>query len=339
MQVMKKLSYINVPEINQEHIRYLETGIFNIIRTNNCASLDSFRSDLLNSQGIFLDKETLRSIFEEMFEASFNFSLIPEQFIITIRKSPIALFKRWIFNISDKPLLSILHRSSGTERDFFPLILKKQLNITPITSNIAHERFLISVYSRKKLEEYKIALSTQLIEGKKLVIYKDYAKKKISTLTLKKPLLPNKVYPISIVVKREPSKIKFHVTIANKHAADHVIKFKRSSVSSAHERKLLESNKFYDENRKKVINIIKGFDNQTVKTNNYANISLGRVAKIPILITLPERTKNANTEVKILFSEKQKIIKVRNKNNEILKTVTICNPPKSNWLCRSRVAY
>ncbi len=332
---MKKLVYINTPELNHEHISYLEKGFFDIIKNDNCASLEAFPSDVLNKRGIFLTDEAFKQI-ASTFEADCNFSLVPSKFILSIRKSPISLFKRWIFCISEKPLLSISQRAYGSERDFFPLFLKNRLNIVPITTNIAHERFLLAVYSRKKLEKYTVDLHTQLSDGKKLVIYKDYAKKKISTLTFRKTLLRNKAYPINITVMRELGKIKFKVVVAKKYTAEHSIGFKKPISSSELERDLYENKRLYEENEKKVLAIMKKHDGRKMQTNNYANIALGRVARVPILITLPDRERNANISVSLHYITKTRQLEVKDVHGNIVKMVTVSTPPKSNWLKRAR---
>ena len=309
---------------------YMRQGIRCIVESKNPGYSTAFGNKQYNEKGFtFLKKPFIEILGEfECIEKKIN---LPDIFHFSIKYSPIAQFKKWIFILSNKDFLRVSEWGKKFEQEFYFLKIEDNFFFQPILKNIAHEKFLLNLYQRTKIPETIINFSTYFDKSKKLFLYKDYLQKKVSTVKLSQDLILNHLYDVKVHYLKSLKGIKFRVTI-NGEKINHSIKFSSNKNNEQNIKKSSRkksTDKTQEEYHEEVTEILKDFKNLVKSTNKFANISIGRVNKIPILINLPR--KNKNMEVVIHFNTKKEIV-VTTVKGEILKTFVISTSPNSNWL-------
>lgn len=312
--------------------QYFREGIDLMLEYDNCGYLPAFPSEKINQKGIFFKAEEFKELLDDFeINASSNVSSLPETFFVFIKYSPISLFKHWIFTISNADGVKISERSSAFEKDFFFLIIDDFPHLFSIITNIAHESFLINLYQREEVEPKTITFSTYLQKGKKLIVYKDYKQKKVSMISLKKAINPNRMHQIHIAFVKTEEKIKYSVRIRGvKDSISHAIRLRKVEKKKETTVSKEEMAKVLEEYRKETISILEKLNEKSQEINKHANLSLGRVNKVPILINLPK--KYANVVIKLAFDTGEEILTVVSGEGKTIKSFKISPIPKSNWL-------
>ncbi len=337
---------------NLKNQNYFRKGIIEIINNKNPGYFASFSSHTKNSSGIYFLKEDFKEIVES-YNILFNFRILPEEFLVKIKYSPISLFKKWVFVVTNESFPSAKKANAIFRKEYFLMLINNEFNFFPISTNIAHESFLFNLYINQEVEEYNLFFQTQFKEDKKLILYKDYDKRKIFSLPLPRKfnILKNRPYNIRVSVIKNLIGARFKIKI-NENKIEHVIRFSKkldnknlelqTSISSKKNQPLKKSSPAFlsqEENqginyyRKKVIEILKKNHNQNSKTNNFANISLGRVNRIMVLINLSKKHKEK--DIHMSFNEKNETFEIY-QSDKLIKTFMVSYSPKSNWLEKSK---
>jgi len=318
---------------HSQNVKYFEHGVAEIAHLSNPGYAGAFPNHEINTNGILLNKGDFLKLLKN-YKIDSYIKHFPDNFHVTIKYSPIALFKKWIFTFSDLRLLKVSDRKKGYTHEFFFLIIGTHLFFVPMITNVAHENFLLSLYEKTHCEQqFTARFNTYFSKEKKLALYKDYIKNKTTGVTLTQAdIHPGALYPVRIDVFRDTRGIKFRVQVNNnRHTVTHAIKLsrggkRREAASSKIQTRMLKNAEDY---RKEVFDLCKTFDQVTRSTNKFANIALGRINKIPVLVNLP--AKYCNRPVKITISRNKEII-VFDEKNLLLKCFVISGNPKSNWL-------
>lgn len=312
-----------------KEIDYFSDGLGLMFEHESCGYLPAFPSESLNQKGIFFKKEDFEDLLNDL-DVKCNLASLPDYFRVFIKYSPIVLFKYWIFTISNVDKVKISERSSAFERDYFFLIIDDFPQLFSITTNIAHERFLANLYWQQEIPIRRVTFSTFLQQGKKLVVYRDYRERKVSTVSVKKALQINKIYPISIVFMKTADRIKFSVQIDGGDKINHVVRLKKSVKEAGKERLKKDTEEILKKYRDEAIGIVEKMNGETRELNKHANLSLGRVNKVPILINLPR--KNANITIHLSFDKEKEVLTIWDESKKEIKSFQIASAPKSNWL-------
>ncbi len=274
----------------------------------------------------------------------------PDKFKVSVKFSPIALFKKWIFSVTNKPYLKVSEREKEYEKDFYLFMHQDYYCFQALTTNIAHEKYLLSVFERKQISDFTTDFKTTFDDERKIVVYKDYLLRKVAVIKVAQNLAIGKHHDIKIAVHKDSRLAKFRLWVnrgnpttlqislgkGGKAAPEPVEKVEKVS-SSAKTKKVAAGSsasfKSAEDFRKEAIDFIKKFHNAKKKTNKSANISLGRVNKIQVLVNLAAKYKDI--PVKLQFNAKQELVIFDAKDMEI-KTFSIAKNPKSNWLERKK---
>ena len=324
---------------------YFREGIKSTLRHNNFGYLTAFSNKYYNGNGFDILKEPFLEILEE-FNCKPNIPHFPNVFTLCIKYSPIAQFKRWIFVISNKKFIAVTEPDKEFSREFYFLSLEDNLFFQPVLTNIAHEKFLLQLYKRKKIPETTSVFNTHFDKSQKLIVYKDYLKKKISTVKIPGYLLPKRLYSIKISYIKSTMGIKFRISVNNGSKINHAVKLssigmgeKIQSKNSDSAKKIKKSKtvkkistkpfKSLEEYRQEVLDILKKYQKTEKATNKFANVSLGRINKIPILINMPAKYKK---ETIIIDFKKKKEVVITDTKGNVLKTFFVAEVPRSNWL-------
>ena len=327
----------NEPQIDEEQLYtgldYLRQGIKSTLERKNLGYLTAFSNKHDNEKGFPILRGPFLEVLEE-FACTVNLRRLPEVFTLYIKYSPIAQFKRWIFTLSNKKFLAVSERAKEFEREFYFLKLKDKLFFQPILTNIAHEKFLLNLYEREKIPETITSFSTYFDDNKKLILYKDYLKKKISTVKINQELSSNTLYPVRVNYLKSFKGIKFRVTVNNGNRINHAVRI--STIGETTKAKNPDKKpepskpfKLLEEYRSEVVEVLKKFKETKKSTNKFANISLGRINKISVLVNLPSKIKN--TPVIMTFNRKKELV-VTSTSGEVLKIFVVSTSPRSNWL-------
>ena len=312
--------------------QYFREGIDLMLEHDNCGYLPAFPSEKINQKGVFFRAEEFKELLDD-FEISANINLdaLPEDFSVFIKYSPISLFKHWIFTISNADEVKISERSAAFEKDFFFLIIDDFPHLFSVMTNIAHESFLVNLYQRDEVEPKMVTFSTFLQQGKKLVVYKDYKEKKVSMISLKKAINSDRMHQIQISLVKTEEKIKYNVRVRGvKEVISHAIRLKKVEKKKESAVSKEEMTKVLQEYRKETISILEKLQGKSEKINKHANLSLGRVNKVPILINLPK--KYADEIVGFTFDAKKEILTISSNKGKTIKSFKVAPIPKSNWL-------
>ena len=87
-----------------------------------------------------------------------------------------------------------------------------------------------------------------------------------------------------------------------------------------------------DKHYQEVIHLIKTFHNTSRLTNKFANIALGRVHKIPVLVNLANHYKDTLITMKYA----SETLHIHDQNKQLIKVLIITKSPKSNWLVKEQ---
>ena len=318
----------------QETISYFQRGFATLFERKNSGYSVAFPNNKLNTIGLFFQLEDFKTLLGEL-NVTATWNVLPKEFVITLKYSPIALFKKWIIVISNEKLLKPHERENKFQKEFFFLFIDNNPYLFSLTTNIAHERFLLDVFQKPTIEDYSVNFRTFINHDKKIVIYKDYEKKKISTISLKGQFQEKRPYVVKIRVVKSNSVIKFRVLVGSTYKANHVVKLKNVSDKNIKLETIskMKDDVFYKEikeYRKEVFNLLESKQEEIFETNKHANISLGRINKTSILVNLPK--KYANFQVKVVIDRENQKVKIVDIKNKQLKVFSVSMSPKSNWL-------
>ena len=315
---------------SEDGLKYLKYGIEIIQKEANTGFLTAFPSKNLNSQGFPILREQFKTILNE-YDIEFFIQEIPDFFDLFIKFSPISQFKKWIFIISNHNYLAVSERNKEIKLEFFLMILKDRYIFQPISKNIAHERFLFYLFDREKIPQTTFTFSTFFDERKRIILYKDYEKRKVSSVKVIQNLMVNKLYNVKITLIKDSKSIRLKCQVQNGKVINHSIKFGYDKTTEKNSLlKTTRNFKSIEEYREDVLLLIKKIKNKNSSTNKFANISLGRINKIPLLVNLPSKYKN--TDVILNFNKKEKLEIFDKKKGSLLKSFHISTNPSSNWL-------
>lgn len=348
-------------ETLNDNITYLTEGLSSILRSENPGYSGAFLNKIINENGAYFTSDAFLAVLKSQ-KMHFEEIELPSEFLIRIKFSPIALFKKWIFTITNHDFLKVSERAHEFSHEFFILHEKKSYTFTPMITNAAHEKFLVMLYKDNHFSnEFTTRFTTNFDKSGRLVLYKDYPSRRVSGITLKQTFIVGKPYPVVIKVLRDEKSIRFRVKVNNKPAQLHQIKvpgtIKKIDLSSDDEepttevytkvekrtvittkpeiRKALKiTNKqakpsVNTDYRSEVITLINHNSSAARKTNNSANIALGRVAKVPVLVNLPTRYKNVDVYITV---DKSGDVYVKDEQKNVIKMFKIAENPRSNWL-------
>ena len=320
---------------------YFRKGIIGIIKNKNPGYVPAYDSPIRNSKGILFDLEDFKEIIDS-YNIVLNIRNFPDKFIIKIKYSPISLFRKWIFTITNEGIdgrkINIINLF---KKEYFVMMINNEFNFFPISSNIAHENFLLNLYTNEEVEEYNMTFQTFFTDVKKIILFKDYAKRKIFTLPLPKSfnIIRSRPYNVKVSVIKNIKGARFKLRI-NGNKIEHLIRFSNvvknktgSTVKdSVKNRNLNEKDQrlTISDFRKEVVKTLKKNHDRKSKTNKFANISLGRINRIMVLVNLSQ--KYENKEVKMIFDEKNETLKIYNEDEKLVKSFMVSYSPKSNWL-------
>lgn len=322
---------IKTDEETQDHnVEYFFTGLRKIVDHGNPGFADSFHNRGDDQLGYYFTNERFEEILDDL-DIQKSVKAFPGEFILQIRFSPIVLFKRWIFSVSNKDFLKVSERNQEFEKDFYVYFLDGEPIFQPLTTNIAHEKFLIYVYEKDDISDYLTTFKTSFKDDKKLVLFKDISRKKLSAIKIEQPLTPGRLYPVKVQVVKDEKAIKFKYQVNGGPIQNQAIRLSGTSgksSASGKSGKASAQEKTITEGRKKLEAMLKEMNGHLKETNRYANISLGRVEKIPVLINLASKYKNL--EVRLEFKKNE--IHIYTNDGELIKEYRIHDTPKSNWL-------
>ncbi|MBN8215836.1 MAG: hypothetical protein J0L75_04300 [Spirochaetes bacterium] len=339
----------------------LEDGLRQIVEHKNTHFASAFMGRTGDNHAITVTRDEFMAVLDRagILPPARN---VPDRFEVTVKFSPIALFKKWIFTLSNKRFLKVSERAKEFERDFYVFIHQDYVCFQALSTNIAHEKFLVTVFERKYIPEpvrtregeapaaekkpvgdWTTEFRTYFNEEKKLVLFKDYLNRKASSVQFTQALVPGRLYDVKVSVVKDPKSAKFRVWVGGGAPVTHMIKFSgrrkatvvksKPSPAAAASAKEPESQaagfKSFEDFRKEVMDLLIKVNATKKKTNKFANISLGRVNKIPVLINLP--SKYRDTQIKISLTKGQELVIFDLKDIEI-RTYTVAKSPKSNWL-------
>lgn len=344
-------------DFSEEKEQYFSSGIERIIQNGNTGYLPAFFNSLINEEGIRYTQESFKKIMDDN-DVLCNWKVLPLDFQITIRLSPIALFKKWVIQISNRPLIKISEYGTSKmyEREFFFIFIEDQIYLFPITNNLSHERFLYRLYFRESFKEKNITFNTYFNDQRKLIVYKDYYKRKVYTVPFPgKNFIKNKLYSVRISVIKDENVIRYLIFV-NGQKITHMVKVgKRSKVlaklenpsaivdkidgidikskAKSKKRRISGDEKLsLADFRREVIDILCKSHQKEFETNKFANVSLGRTHSVPILINLSQKYKNI--QIKLFFKSKEEILQIFS-GSQLIKTFSVSFSPKSNWLERA----
>ncbi|HMB01234.1 MAG TPA: hypothetical protein VKS21_09630 [Spirochaetota bacterium] len=329
----RKKAVLNI-NIDKEKLEadldYMSAGLETIIQEDNTGTLNSFSNNNKNDKGFLIDKKSFKKLLNKHNILYDNLKL-PEFFYIYIKFSPIVLFKRWIFIISNKDLLKVSQRAHIYEKEFYLLKIKDSFKFIDIVSNIAHEKFLVTLFQRKNIPETTYKFRTSFNKKKELAIYKDYFKSKTSSIVLKQRLEPEKSHDIAVSVIKDANLIKYRISVNRGKKINCSIRVSKSKSKTTIKKSVISDFKSIADYRNEAESIIKQAAGKKLKTNKFANISLGRVNRIPILINLSSKYKNIPISFKISANDQLDIF---NEKKVPIKSFRVASNPKSNWLER-----
>jgi hypothetical protein len=337
----------------------LEDGLRQIVEHKNTHFASAFMGRTGDNHAITLTRDEFMGVLDRAGILPPARS-VPDRFAITVKFSPIALFKKWIFTLSNRRFLKVSERAKEFERDFYVFIHQDYVCFQALSTNIAHEKFLVTIFERKYIPEpvrvregespaaekkplgdWTTEFRTHFTEEKKLILYKDYLNRKASSVQFTQAIVPGRLYDIKISVVKDPKAAKFRVWVGGGAPVVHMIKFsgrrkatavkaKPALAAAAREpEREAAAFKSFEDFRQEVLGLLHKVNGTKKKTNKFANISLGRVNKIPVLINLP--SKYRDTQIKISLTKSPELIIFDLKDIEI-RTYTVAKSPKSNWL-------
>ena len=330
----------NIPHIDEEElytgINYVKEGIESILEYRNSGYLAAFPNKRYNQEEFILTKDLFLELLES-FEIQFNTAIkLVSFFSFSIKYSPIAQFKKWIFHLSNRKFLMVSERKKEFDKDFYLLVLEGKRIFQPILCNIAHEKFLLNIYERSIIPETTTHFNLFFGDHPELILYNDYLRGKTSSMKISQKLSKNQRHNVRINYVKTDREIQYSFSIDGGRRLTHTVKLsptKKSKILSAPIADPIKSPaktfKSSEEYHEEVIKILKSCKRMKKETNKFANISLGRVNRIPILVNLSNRHKNR--KVILNFNSKKELL-VSNPEKEIIKIFTVSTSPKSNWL-------
>lgn len=343
--------------LNEELIEYIESDfsskkvfyfyeeLKNIIRSTDkaglsCKSFSSFKNEKINTEGILFSREEFLQVLKKVKISFLSAKNIPKTFNVYIQKSPIIHFRKWLISIDNRKLIK-------TKRDFFDIkyfvsyLRNNKFMLSQVNYNISYESSLYTMYSSEDSVSKNCAFRFSLTKPK-FTIYRDYQNNKTVEIDLpksiSKKILSSQTFLANIFFIRNKSVLKYKIKINDTE------QYYNLKVS---ELKLLKksNDKFFNEDelsddtinsqKNTITDILLKCNNQKFKTNDFSNISLGRVAKVPILVNLSKKYKNI--EVHIKYNEKEEVLDVFAKNKkELIKSFRVAEDVKSNWLEKNK---
>ena len=324
-------------DFSSKEIFYFAQALETISNGNTSIYFDAFSKKKINNEGIEFTKEELLFIFKQV-EIQIHTEVvnnIPNKFKIYIKSSPLSNFRKWIFTLSNKNHLKS-NSQEGYQKDFFLKNVDSSLYFIDILYNLAHEKMLSYLYDNLTIEHYSQNLLMRIPANGQIIIYRNYLKDKVFKMelilskntNLKKFLDSN----INIYVVKNATSIKYKISVNNFTERIYVLNLKAGSVTKKSSTTAIKNeftDDFFRESRENVIKLVMEYDGKNLETNQFGNVSLGRVAKIPILVNLSK--KNANIKVDLKFDQEKQNLAIFH-NDKKIKAFTIMQTLKSNWL-------
>lgn len=355
-------------------IGYLREGLSVLLQRRNFGFVAAFDNTSLNQSGLLLSGKEFAALCKELQIGASLVKETPEIFYLTLRYSPIAQFKRWIFSVSNRRLISVSHRDKLWEKDLFLLDSGGGVSFISVLNNIAQERFLLDVYECPRIPETQIRFRITFKDRTGLALYRSYRSGKLSLIKIPDSVPLDVPQDVRIVFMRNYRVIRYRVTIEKNNYISHTIRFaegsggsqfagkKRSSVTIPSKKesyftkskssssassgvssvtpgekstKLMVA-KFtrrveeidYQKDLPKVLEILQENDKKEFQTNRFANVSLGRVSKIPILLNLA--AKYVNCMIRVILDSEEEVSVFH--GEDLVKKFAVLHTPKSNWL-------
>ena len=341
----KEIEYIE-SDFNSPEMFYLYEGLCDFTDSIDEFGMSrktffSFKNDKLNEQGILLEKKELLDVLKKNNISFLKESILPSSFHIFIEKSPIIHFRKWLITVDNRRLIknkALLFN----EKYFVAYLGSSKFIFSKVIHNISHESCLYSIYfSREGVSRTcSFRFSSQ---DSKITIYRNYKNDKLVKIDIPKINKKNKFY-VNILVNitfsvGKKNIIKYKIIIDGKELYYNIrlndLKLlKKSSDKFFNEDKILLEEGEVSE-KKIITDILSKFHDQKMKTNDFSNISLGRVAKVPVLVNLSKRYQN--TEVLLQYDEEQKILDVLSARDKLfIKSFKVADNVKSNWLEKNK---
>lgn len=340
----KLIDYIE-SDFSSKKVFYFYEGLKNIIRSTDkaglsCRSFSSFKNEKFNAEGILFNREEFLDVLKKVKISFLNAKNIPKTFYVYIQKSPIIHFRKWLISIENSKLIK-------TKRDIFDVkyfvsyLRSNRFTFSQINRNISYESSLHMIYFCE--DGINKNCSFRFSPDKsKMTIYRDYQNDKTVEIDLPKSLskriLSNQFFLVNISFIRSKSVLKYKIKINDTEQyfnlkVSELKLLKKSSDKFFSEDELLEDT--IDSQKKTITDILLRCNNKKFETNDFSNISLGRVAKVPILVNLSKKYKNI--EVHLKYSEKEEVLNVFAKDNkELIKSFRVAEDVKSNWLEKNK---
>ena len=298
----------------QSQLEYFIEGLDSILSSGNVGRLGAFQNKNLNQKGFLFEKEDFINLLKEK-SITISDVKLSQKFLLTIKFSPISLFKKWIFCISNYSLLKVSERQDRFEREFFLYEKEGIYSFLMLTTNVAQERCLHHLYEKEDLKDYQMSFNLAFDEKRKFILYKDYLNKKEYGIFLDESVPIRKLQKINMIVDKDSKGITYtlcmdslqHYYFFDLQEDEKRIK-KLDKLKPAKKKSMRGSNQVLcEKNYIEIDAFLKSFDGINKSTNQFSNISLGRVNRIPVLINLSNSYKN--TLIVIKYHEESRVLK------------------------------
>ena len=321
-----------------DNLDMLRNGIETIISQDHPGSYQAFKKTFVNSNSFFFVKKELMNMLKDDFKCIHrDLEDAPEYLTIKIKLSPIANFKRWIINVCDFQKKSI-STTTLYNKDFYFLKVDDQWFFNQILTNIAHEKFLLYLFQNKIENNNIYEFQTFLDEKNKITFYRDYRSLKQYQVEFDSQFIFDKVYFFQVKIERSEGLISYYIDVRN--ASKGLIKkiklddgpIQVASIKKNNPKGSILSLEDINNYKKDVLAIINSIDDEVKETNKFANISLGRICKIPVLVNLSSKYKCIKVNIQYKCIDSIDELWVSEENGELIKIFVISNQPRSNWL-------
>ncbi len=326
----------------QSQLEYFIEGLDSILSSGNVGRLGAFQNKNFNDKGFLFEKEDFINLLKQK-SISISDVTLPQKFLVKIKFSPISLFKKWIFYISNDSLLKISERKDRFEKDFFLYEKGGIYSFFMLTTNIAQERFLYHLYEKEDLKDYQIHFNLAFDENRKLILYKDYLNKKEYGIFLDESIPIRKLQKIEMIIDKDSQGISYTLCTGCLKRSYYFFDLKEDEkklkkldeLKPVKKKSMKLSNQVLPEkNYVEIDAFLKSFDGINKSTNQFANISLGRINRIPVLINLSNSYKN--TLIVIKYHEENRVLNILDQKGSVIKSFLVSKNPKSNWLKRAK---
>lgn len=319
---------------------YFQNGLLKIIEQKNYGCLSVFLDKELNKKGFEFTREKFMDLLDDFGLLIDETVPLPERFIVGVAYGSVAGFNKWIFSIFNKKFTMRSDKSAHFDKSFYLIASESTHKFIPIQYNVIYEKFLLNLYEKKRIKKTFLKFNL-VLESSDFVLYKDYKNGRKIAIEVDADM--RKSFDGRVEVKmmyaRNPKAIEYRIKLGERRykysltfnedgsfqGEGGVWKHKKSPSKTSKKKKSAAENELFD----KVIEMIESACGRKMLANQHANISLGRVGGIQVLVNLPVK-KFANTEIdfKLINKEELQILK----GGAIIKVLYLTRTPKSNWL-------